>query len=330
MSDTIAEARSAGKTEAGYTEEALERIRTQAGTVADAEFPSVAAAAKDAGVAYSTFAAFLKGSYAGNNDKVAAEVEIWLSARAERRQTAAALPRSPVFQTTPTAQHILSILEFCQTAADFGVVVGGAGIGKTTSLKHYQQTHPNVWLATMDETTSSVNGMLREIVETMGLAERSNSEFSRALKRRMAGTNGLLIVDEAQHLIPQALNQLRSLHDRAGIGVVVAGNEEIYSRIDGGKSRFAQLASRVGMRMSQPKPQAQDVCMLVKAWSVVDPNEIKYLKAVGNKPGALRTLDKVMKLAGMLALGANEPRSLKHLRAAYEQRQSGDKIAEAA
>lgn len=319
-----------GVIDTSFTEEEIGRIRSEAKAITEAEFPSATAAAKDAAVAYSTFSAFLNDSYAGNNDKVAEQVRIWITSRRERKQTAAVLPKSPGFQLTATAENVLSILSWCQTAADFGVIVGGAGIGKTSALKHHQATHPNVWLATMDETTGSVNGMLREIVETMGLSERSNSEFARALRRKMTGTNGLLIVDEAQHLAPQALNQLRSLHDRAGVGVVVAGNEEIYGRIDGGKSRYAQLASRVGMRMSQPKPQAQDVCLLIKAWGVTDPAEVKYLKAVGNKPGALRTLDKLMKLASMLALGAGEPLALKHMRAAYEQRQCGDQIAEAA
>ncbi len=312
------------------SEEEIDRIRAEAKRIAESEFPSVTAAAKDAGVAYSTFSAFLAGSYSGNNERLAEQARIWIDARRERKQTVAVLPKSPGFQLTGTASHILSILDWCQTAADFAVVVGGAGIGKTTALRHHQATHPNVWLATMDETTSSVNSMLREIVETMGLSERANSEFARALRRKMAGTNGLLIVDEAQHLSPQALNQLRSLHDRAGVGVVVAGNEEIYARVDGGKSRFAQLASRVGMRMSQPKPQAQDVCLLIQAWGVTDKDEVRYLKQVGNKPGALRTLDKVLKLASMLALGAGEERGIKHLRLAYEQRQPGDQIADAA
>lgn len=318
------------KPDTSFSETDHDGIRAEARQIAEAEFPSIAAAAKDAGVAYSTFSAFLNGTYAGNNDKVAGEVRIWIAARRERKQTAAVLPRSPAFQVTKTAEGVLSILEWCQTAADFGVIVGGAGIGKTSALRHFQLTHPNVWLCTMDETTSSVNGMLREIVETMGLSERSNSEFARALRRRMAGTNGLLIVDEGQHLAPAALNQLRSLHDRAGIGVAVAGNEEIYSRIDGGKSRFAQLASRVGMRMSQPRPHAQDICTMIQAWGITDPAEVKYLKQVGNKPGALRTLDKVLKLASMLALGAGEPRGLQHLRAAYEQRNPGDQVADAA
>lgn len=318
------------RTDTTVSDEDLDRIRSEARRVAEADFASVAAAAKDAGVAYSTFSAFLNGTYAGNNDKVAAEVEIWIAARQERRQTAAVLPRSPAFQLTPTSAHILSILEWCQTAADFGVIVGGAGIGKTSTLRQYQATHPNVWLATMDETTASVSSMLREIVETMGLSEQSASEFARSLRRRMAGTNGLLLVDEAQILSPQALNQLRILHDRAGIGLVVAGNEEIYSRIDAGKTKFSQLKSRVGMPMSQPRPQAQDVCLMIQAWGITDPAEAKYLKAVGNKPGALRTLDKTVKLASMLALGAGEARGLKHFRAAYEQRTLGDQIADAA
>ena len=59
--------------------------------------------------------------------------------------------------------------------------------------------------------------------------------------------------------------------------------------------------------------------MLVNAWGVVEKAEIDFLKIIGRKPGALRNLDKVMKLASMLAAGAGDARSLKHIRAAWEQ-----------
>ena len=42
---------------------------------------------------------------------------------------------------------------------------------------------------------------------------------------RVRGTHGLLIVDEAQHLDTRALEVLRGLHDQAGIGLALMGNE---------------------------------------------------------------------------------------------------------
>ena len=76
--------------------------------------------------------------------------------------------------------------------------------------------------------------------------------------QRLQGTKGLLILDEAQHLMLPALESLRSIHDATACGLVLMGNEAVYSRLSGRRSaEFAHLFSRVGMvlKLENPLPR---------------------------------------------------------------------------
>jgi DNA transposition AAA+ family ATPase len=142
-----------------------------------------------------------------------------------------------------------------------------------------------------------------------------------AIVRFLRGKQALIIIDEAQHLSSQALDQLRSIHDLAKTGIVLSGNETVYGQLEGGSRRaqYAQLFSRVGMRMKQNTPRAKDICDIIKGWAVDDPECIRLLKAIGRKPGALRTLTKVIRLSFLLAAGDEQSLGAPHIRRAYAQ-----------
>ena len=73
--------------------------------------------------------------------------------------------------------------------------------------------------------------------------------------QRLQGTKGLLILDEAQHLMLPALESLRSIYDTTECGLVLMGNEAVYSRLSGRRSaEFAHLFSRVGSVLKLEKP----------------------------------------------------------------------------
>jgi DNA transposition AAA+ family ATPase len=200
-------------------------------------------------------------------------------------------------------------------------VAAGAGVGKTTTAEEYKRTRPNVYLATMRPTTSGTHTMLAEIAEVMGIEERSANKLSRAIGRKVQGSNALLIIDEAQHLQSSALDELRSLHDAWKVGIALVGNQTVYTRLEGQgrQSSLAQLFSRVGMRLTQSKPRTEDVTTLVGAWGVSDPKMIKTLQAIAGKPGALRGVSKTLRLATMVANGGDGPLSDAHLRGAWKQ-----------
>jgi len=307
--------------EGTFTEQQHAELRAEAKRVAKAEFPSLAKAALDADMGYSTFSAYLNGTYNGNNDACAADVQKWLRARAERAKAVLTKPQIPGFVLTPTAAKIIPILQYAQMSPDFGVVIGQPGLGKTEALKHYRDTNPNVWMATMEPASAKPGMMLREIARSMGMELKSLGDASHEVKRRVRGTNGLLIIDEAQHLSVLALDQLRSIHDATKIGIVAAGNEKLSALTGGGgrKPELAQLSSRVGMRVNLRRPMVGDIDALLRAWAVTDQDEQKWLRVIAAKPGALRSMSNVLKLATMLAAGAEQPRNIHHMKAAWAQ-----------
>lgn len=304
-----------------FTPEEMAEIRDRVRAVMAAEGLSQADVARQSGVAYGTLTGWLAGTYAGNNDRVAGDIQIWLAARVEQRRAATAVPRPPGFHRTPSAEAFLETLRFAQVIPEISVIAGGAGIGKTTACRHYAETTPNVWLATMQPNTANIHAMLTEIAEVMGVVEKSPTRLARAIGRKVQDSGGLIVIDEAQHLAPTALDQLRSIYDRYGVGVALVGNETVYSRLEGEgrKAQFAQLFSRIGVRVTQFRPRAGDICALIAAWGVEDPEEVKLLKAIARKPGALRVMTKCLQLASMLAAGQGEPRAIGHIKAAWER-----------
>ncbi len=302
------------------TDEQVDTIRAEAKRVVAEHYPSQAAAARDAGIAESTFAALLSGTYAGKLETQIPKLQAWLASRAERAKTAATLPKAPGFQMLPSAQKILPALTWAQVAPAFVPIIGAPGVSKTTTAEHYRDSNSNVWMVTMTPSTASASALLAEICMTMDIDERSTTRMSRAIGQRVKNIQALIIIDEAQHLTVAALEEARSLVDRFKVGVGVLGNRTIHARLYGkGQENHGQLFSRASMKPKLFAPMAGDICQMVAAWGVTDPAEVSFLKAVGRKIGALRNIDTVMKLAGMLAAGAGQPRSLAHIRAAWEQ-----------
>lgn len=319
------------KNETTFSHEDMEQMRESVRSIMEAEGKNQADIARETGVKYGTFTGWLAGTYQGNNDRVAGEVQIWLSAREDKKRHSARVPRVPGFQRTESAESFLDCLSFAQIMPEISVIAGGAGIGKTSAITYYGQHNPNVWIATMDPSTASIHAMLSELCDVMDIPEKSPTKLARAISRKVEGSGGLIIVDEAQHLDAKALDQLRSIYDRANgsVGIALVGNESVYSRLDGQgrKASFAQLFSRIGVRITQSKPKPNDMCLLIKAWGVDNEEEIKLLKAIGRKPGALRQMTKTIQLASMLAAGAEEERTIKHIKAAWERLSASSQAA---
>ncbi len=285
---------------------------------------SLAAIARRAGIGGSTLSAWMAGTYEGRIATVSDKVRVWLDAQDAMASSASGAPAPLTWTRTPTSQAILDVFEYAQAAGDIGVVVGSAGIGKTISAKHYAAIRPNVWLFTADPSLKGAHAILHYIGEVLGVQETRSEKLSRAICQRLADTMGLLIVDEAQHMKTDGLEQLRSLHDSAGIGLVIMGNSGLWSRMDGGgrKQDFAQLFSRVGMRLTKGRPTAGDIAAILDAAGIEEEGPRRLLKAIAAKPGALRGMIKTLRLAKMVSAAQEEALSEESIERAY-QRLSG-------
>jgi DNA transposition AAA+ family ATPase len=281
---------------------------------------SYADMARESGVAMSTFSAWVGGTYAGNSEAVAGKIARWLDARVAQAQAKQALPAPIGFLPTPTAAAFTGALSHAQFTVDIVVIAGGAGVGKTMACEEYRRTRPNVWLLTGEPCLAASGSMLRELAEVMGIND-SPSRLSRAICARLRDSDGLLIVDEAQHFTTGALDQLRSIHDLAGVGLALVGNETVHARLEGTgrQAQFAQIFSRVGMRLARVRPLARDIAAVIDAWGIAGTRERHLLGVIARKPGALRVLNKVLRVAHMLAGAAGAELGEAHIVAAWNR-----------
>lgn len=301
-------------------DEQIEEIREAVKAVMVQEDLKATEVSTASGVKHGTLSVWLTGKYAGRNDRVAAELQRWLDTREARKKVEMVAPKAPAFVWTRTAEDVTAMMRQAQHMPDMGICVGPPGVGKTSAACHYARTNSNVWKITANPTVSSPRAVLHQLCRVLQLYGFGlQTKLTDAVCDKVRGTGGLIIIDEAQHLSPEAHDLVRAIHDDADIGVALVGNEAIHSRLegDGKREKFAQLTSRIGVRMNLPPARKRDVDAILTAWDIDGAPERGLLHAIARKPGALRLMSKTLKLAHMMASHQGVPMSAAVIRAAF-------------
>ena len=282
------------------------------------------ATAKKIGMPAGTFSQWFSGKYNGRFDTHNAEVERWLATLENNQAIERAIPNSPPFLNTKIAGEMLDMMRSAKLLPTLNMITADAGIGKTMAAEHMIEIEPNCWLVTISPHTKTIHGMLLAIAETIGISQPNQAKLVSSVGARIArrGASTLLIVDEAQNLTDDAINQLRHFVDVYKVGVALLGNNESYSRFAawGEGVKYGQLRRRIFKRLNKRTPYQQDLKMLIKAWNITDPDIEKYLIGIGNKPGAMGQIDMTLKLATMIAMGQDREFNLADIKSAFKNR----------
>lgn len=287
--------------------ELRERVRKIAESVAGYSQNRIA---READISSATLSQFLGDTYRGNVQATATKIGKWL-ATYDAQASAESLPAAPSWVDTPTSRRIIGDLRYAQLAADLVLIVGGAGIGKSKSIEQYRAMSPNVWHVELSAATGGLLSSLEAIAIEVGLRDyvRGSAHLQRAIAARIRNTGGLLVIDEAQHLTVQALDQIRYFNDKCSVGLVLCGNERVYTQMTGGnRAAFLdRLYSRVGKKTHIRKCAQGDADAIIKAWGIDDAGCRDRIREIAAKPGALRVLNKVIRLAATYAQAARRP-----------------------
>lgn len=281
---------------------------------------SQAKAAQAIGISDSALSTWFAGKYGADERGLEARILRWLDSLAERSKWRDGMPEAPGWVETPSSRRVLAALAYAQAAGDLAVIYGDAGAGKTLTARHYAATRANAWVATMTATCRGVCPCLERTAHALGLRPRFTgaARTEADIVARLTDTEGLLVVDEAQHLDTRALEALRGIHDATGVGLAILGNELVYARITGGRraAEFAQLFSRIGKRVRLGRPTKGDLEAFLDAWGIAA-GARPQLRKIGLQPGALRSVGKALRLAHMFAGG--EPVGESQVRAAWRE-----------
>ncbi|EBD6542191.1 ATPase [Salmonella enterica] len=153
------------------------------------------------------------------------------------------------FVSTPTARKGLEVLAYAHQECEICVLYGAAGLGKTMTLKEYARRDDAVIFIEADPGYTA-RTLLEELCGRLRLSKNGNIHTLIDLcVEKLKGTGRLLIIDEAELLPYRALEVIRRLHDKSGIGVVLAGMPRLIVNLKGKRGEYAQLYSRVALAL---------------------------------------------------------------------------------
>lgn len=276
---------------------------------------------KASGIPGKTLSLFLTSQYKGDNARIAKELEQWLSQREESKRIKKALPQSPDFLELDVSKRFMEAMTFAQAMCSIVVVATEPGLSKSTTIRHFAKSRTNAWAIPVPPEMQTLAKMKSKLAAALDIIPGHSSRIDMQLEEKVSDCAGVMIFDESQYLTAPQLNQLRFYNEEYKVGIALFGNQNIHQSIEGRRREvaFAQFYSRVGHRLKIEKPTQKDLLAFIDAWGVTDEKEVKALRAIGNQPGAFRSIDMVMKMAHITAAGAGVTPNISHIADAHKR-----------
>ena len=175
-----------------------------------------------------------------------------------------ATPDPKFLYLTPGHREALAQLIYgVQEHKGFIVLTGEVGTGKTTLIQTLlQKLDSNTAVAYVFNSTLTFDELLEYALQDFGISKTGGSRVERLItlnnyliERRRAGQNTALILDEAQNLEPDTLEQVRLLSNFETptdklLQILLVGQPELKDRLQ--SPRLRQLKQRIGLRCAIP------------------------------------------------------------------------------
>jgi type II secretory pathway predicted ATPase ExeA len=231
---------------------------------------------------------------------------------------------SPTLYLGPAHRECLAALEWAllHDQCGFMVLLGETGTGKTTLLNSVlARSLPNLKLACVPNPRLSFVEIMRVVLPQLGVAikECGKLDLIQALERAVAnrplGSRTAIIIDEAQNLSDDTLEDLRLLSNSCGgqdreLQFVLMGHPELLDRLSGRHLR--QIRERISTKVTLPALSANESIAYVnyrmKAQNgsvrIFEADAIKYL--IEASAGVPRRLNVLCHNALLLAYSKNQ------------------------
>ena len=256
------------------------------------------------GVSNATLSKWLRGIYEGDVPAVTDRVVAWLATRAEKARRdmgAAGLDRYAELGVT---EEIEQVLGHAQATGDVVLVHGRSGCGKSWGMARYCSGRAATHRLAVTGAVVTLAGLLNRVsaVTGAGWGHRSALAAETAIVTCLEGRGALLCVDEAHHLSPRLLDELRCIRDMAGCGLALLGHDALWNTL--AKSDHCdQIVGRIGIRLPLVPASDADVRALARQVLGRAPakGELKQLHAAARGAGGLHALRRLLARAWVIA-----------------------------
>jgi DNA transposition AAA+ family ATPase len=159
----------------------------------------------------------------------------------------------PLFVSTRDSARILGVCRRCWEQREMGMITGDPGTGKTYTFEQLSAVSEKAlpYIVVSCDQTSSKKSVLVDTCEALELPARGASPtLLRRIVKYLRDCPHLLIYDEADLLKGlEVYETIRAIHDKAGVGVVLCGNNNLAERIlmyAEDRPELARLRDRIG------------------------------------------------------------------------------------
>ncbi|HRR34004.1 MAG TPA: AAA family ATPase [Kiritimatiellia bacterium] len=205
------------------------------------------------------------------------------------------------FQTEAVAA-CFTVFELIRESSDIGLVYGPAGVGKSVAVRRYAADHGTVISFVGEEGRGGPYAIQRGIASGIDMRKWSRREcrLSEYIADKLAGSERLVLIDNAQRIDISGLRWLMDFHDATGVSFALVGNPEVIDKLCGRD----QLSSRIGIRYDIAQAgitgdwidRAADE-MVAAMWPKAAQEVALLARETARRPGHLRTLSKQLKIA---------------------------------
>lgn len=235
---------------------------------------------------------YLQNKYNGDVEAIDVLVEGWLLNQRERANDSF---NQLSYTYTATARRIEEVIRLAHVEGETVVLYGQAGLGKTSALAAYIKKNPDAILVDSDPSfTAKV--LLSNLANKVGAESRGSLHvLIEGLISRLKNSGRVILVDEAENLPLRALECLRRIHDKTGIGLVLAGMPRLLVNLRGSNGELKQLYSRVAFRLDlgEKMPDAELEDIINQSLANIDAETVQELVIAAN--GNTRRLAKLVK-----------------------------------
>lgn len=200
----------------------------------------LAKVSREVGYSVPTLSQWIAKRYPGSDSAVAHAVNDWMERDTRRR-----FARHPEgYVTTWVADTLRTIVHTADKRCMMAAIVAPAGSGKTKVLKILAEELHGIYLCCTRK--SSWRSFLLELAEALdhrGRKRLAAAEYERYIIQELEGTRRMVLIDEA-HMLGRAISSVRSIHDLAGVPIVMAGAAEILTLVDDRADGLGQFSRR--------------------------------------------------------------------------------------
>jgi DNA transposition AAA+ family ATPase len=201
--------------------------------------------ARAAGISQATISQFLNGQYPGDIDVMKTKILTILDREVEKdgyRKSKKA------FIETSISKRYFDVARACHLDNEIGVCYSAAGLGKTVSGREYAARNSDVIFIEVDPGYTK-KYLVQKLAEKIGVANTKKhvSYIFDEVVDKLIDSGRFIIIDEAEQLPYAALETVRRIYDKAGVGILLTGMHKLLNNLRGNRDQYTQLFSRVGM-----------------------------------------------------------------------------------